>query len=194
MGLPARVWRALLAKPLKRKLPLPTPPSVGEGKGAGDGFLIMSMNKNEVWYFAYGCNVNTGQITSRVGECSVSRRAILKGYKRVFNVRSTQWGGLTANVIKTGDKEDEVPGVLYRITGEKLDVLTRYEGKPPVDVTVETEDGTPVQAQCYVFNPSRTPGKPPESYLNLILAGLKQHGYGEEVAEEVRRSAERATG
>ena len=47
------------------------------------------MASEEVWYFAYGSNLNVGQMMNRVGEWSSSNRATLPGYKLMFNVRSS---------------------------------------------------------------------------------------------------------
>ena len=89
------------------------------------------MASEEVWYFAYGSNLNVGQMMNRVGEWSSSNRATLPGYKLMFNVRSSRWGGLTSNMVKTGNPNDKVYGVLYRIIMEKLSVLSTYERHRP---------------------------------------------------------------
>ena len=146
------------------------------------------MTEEEVWYFAYGSNLNIGQMMNRVGEWSVSKRAVIKGYKLKFNVRSPRWGGLTANVVRTDNPNDKVYGVLYRILREKLNVLSTYEGTTPTDTPVEA-DGVNLQAKVYIFETPRVSGKPPEAYLDVMLTGLSQHGYPEAVIEEVKKSA-----
>jgi len=144
------------------------------------------MTKDEVWYFAYGSNLNIGQMMNRVGEWTVSKRAVLKEYKLKFNVHSPRWGGLTANVVKTDNPGDKVYGALYRILREKVDVLSTYEGTKLTDTPVEA-DGVNLQAKTYIFKTSRVSGNPPEAYLNVMLTGLRQHGYPEAVIEEVKK-------
>ena len=147
------------------------------------------MTEDEVWYFAYGSNLNIGQMMNRVGEWIVSKRAILKGYKLKFNVRSPRWGGLTANVVRTDNPDTKVYGALYRIPREKLNVLSTYEGIKPTDIAVEA-DGENLRAKTYIFETSRVSGKPPEVYLNVMLNGLRQHGYPDAVMEEARKVAQ----
>jgi len=142
----------------------------------------------EVWYFAYGSNLNIGQMMNRVGEWAVSKRAVLKGYKLKFNVRSSRWGGLTANVVSTDNQDAKVYGALYRILREKLSVLSTYEGRKPTEISVEA-DGVNLQANAYIFETLRGSGNPPEAYLNIMLTGLRQHGYPEAVIEEVKEIA-----
>ncbi|MFH0942130.1 MAG: gamma-glutamylcyclotransferase family protein [Chloroflexota bacterium] len=142
----------------------------------------------EIWYFAYGSNLNLGQMMTRIGEWSVSKRAKLTGHKLTFDFPSERWGGLTANIVKTSNAEDNVWGVVYRISPEKLEVLThRYERVPPQGIKVDA-DGVKITAKVYVFKPGK-PGRPPDAYLNVMLAGLRQHGYPDEVIETVKRTA-----
>jgi cation transport regulator ChaC len=146
------------------------------------------MEASDVWYFAYGSNLNIGQMMTRVGEWTVSKRAVAKGYKLVFNVQSKRWGGLAANLVRTDNIDDRVYGAIYLILKEKLNVLTRYEGPKPTDILVEA-DGIQITAKAYVFLTSREPGKPPDAYLEVMLVGLRQHGYSEEVIEKVKNLA-----
>ena len=147
------------------------------------------MEASDTWYFAYGSNLNMGQMMTRVGEWIVSKRAVAKGYKLVFNVQSRRWGGRAANLVRTGNIDDSVEGAIYRITKEKLDVLTQYEGRTPAGIPVEA-DGVPITAKAYIFPTSGRPGKPPAAYLQVMLVGLRQHGYREEAIERVRKLAE----
>ena len=148
------------------------------------------MDASNTWYFAYGSNLNMGQMMTRIGEWITCKRAVAKGYKLVFNVCSRRWGGLAANLISTNNIEDRVYGAVYHISKEKLDILTRkYERRKPEEIPVEA-DGVSIPAKAYIFPTSGKRGKPPDAYLETILVGLRQHGYSEEVIEEVKKSAE----
>lgn len=147
------------------------------------------MNHSNTWYFAYGSNLNTGQMTTRIGEWTGSKRAVAKGYKLAFNVQSRRWGGLAANLVRTNNADDRVYGAIYRIRKQKLDVFTRYEGAEPTDVEVEA-DGVQIMAKAYIFETSKDSGRPPAAYLEVIFAGLRQHGYPEEVIERLKELAE----
>ncbi len=125
---------------------------------------------------------------NRVGEWTVSKRAVIKGYRLVFNVQSERWGGLAANVVRTDNTDDKVYGAVYRILKEKLDVLTQYEHVGPRDTLVEA-DVVVIPAKVYVFKTSRKPGRPPDAYLEVMLRGFRQHAYSEGVIEEVKKAA-----
>ncbi|MEM2945244.1 MAG: gamma-glutamylcyclotransferase [Thermoproteota archaeon] len=58
-------------------------------------------------------------------------------------------------------------------------------------VDVESE-GKLLPAITYVMVREIYKLKPSDDYLNLILKGLEEHGYGQEVIEEVRKIAESA--
>lgn len=146
------------------------------------------MDASNTWYFAYGSNLNMGQMMTRVGEWTVCKRAVARGYKLVFNVQSRRWGGLAANLVKTNNIDDKVYGAIYRILKEKLDVLTQYEGVEPTAIHIEA-DGIQTMAKAYIFRASGEPGRPPDAYLEVMLVGLGQHGYSEEVIEKVKKLA-----
>lgn len=142
-----------------------------------------------VKYFAYGSNLNMGQMMNRVGEWATSQRAVAIGYKLIFNVQSKRWGGVAANLLQTNNPADKVYGAVYIILKEKLNVLSQYKCVPPQDLTVESE-GNQITAKAYIFQTTRKPEMPPGAYLEVLLTGLKNHGYSEEIIDSVRRLAE----
>lgn len=146
------------------------------------------MAEKDMWYFSYGSNLKMEQIRERIGEWSASKRATLIGYRLVFNVSSPRWGGLAANVLQTDNNNDKVYGAIYNITTEQLDKMTKYEGCQPQDITVESNSND-IFAKTYVFATPRKPGKPPDRYLDIIIIGLKQHGYSEEIISKVKKAA-----
>jgi hypothetical protein len=127
-------------------------------------------------------------MTSRVGEFTEYKRAKLKGFRLVFNIKSTRWGGVTANLVETKDQQDIISGALYRITLAQLNLLTGYEGVEPTDVIVEAES-VRLHAKAYIFHTTRQSSKPPDVYLNVITEGLMQHGYDEKDVEKIRNIA-----
>lgn len=121
---------------------------------------------------------------ARVGEWKASRKAHLKNWKLVFTVYSNGWGGGAANIIKTDKPDDVVYGALYLLSRKQLNTLTIYEGKPPQDITVESE-GKEIKAKAYVFDKNRPPLKPAPLYIETIVCGLKQHSYEGEAIKAV---------
>jgi hypothetical protein len=134
----------------------------------------------ELWYFAYGSNLDPEQLRERIDEWSNSTRHVLKGYRLVFNVISNRWRGYTANIFATGNLLDKVYGVKYQITRQQLDRLTKCEGIDPQYIPQ-------IEAYAYVFQAVRPGSKPPPDYLDTITRGLVFHGYGTDVVAEVRK-------
>jgi len=149
------------------------------------------MQQNEVWYFAYGSNLYIPQMLARIGKWKKSRKALLRGWKLVFNVHSQRWGGGTTNIIETKNSNDMVYGAIYLISRKKLDVLSTYEKVRPKVIIVESE-GKKVKAKTFIFREDKPFEKPQKVYVNFIIDGLRQHGYEEDVIENIRRRAENA--
>jgi cation transport regulator ChaC len=140
---------------------------------------------NKVWYFAYGSNLYKPQMQARVGECEKSKKAYLKGWRLIFNVYSKRWSGGTANITKTDDPRDVVYGVIYPLSLQQLEILTKYESVSPKDIQVLSE-GKHIDAKTYIFKQDKPPQKPASQYVETIISGLKQHDYGEDVIQTVR--------
>jgi len=141
----------------------------------------------EVYYFAYGSNLHKEQQKERVGGWISSERAYAEGYRRIFNVNSPRWGGLAANLKKTGDSSDKVYGVVYLITKKQLDIMTEWENTNPTPISVTMENGQELNdVQAYIFPSKRLSGEPPDAYKDAILKGLNQHGYDQEVITQVQ--------
>ena len=141
---------------------------------------------NRIWYFAYGSNLNVDEMNSRVGEWHLSKRALARNYRLVFNVHSTRWQGNTANLQPSDRFEDIVYGVVYLLTEEQFLKLGRHEGVAPVVIRVELEDGNEISHAKTFLSKTSNPGlAPSELYRRTMEAGLLQHGYKESLVEKV---------
>jgi gamma-glutamylcyclotransferase (GGCT)/AIG2-like uncharacterized protein YtfP len=132
-----------------------------------------------VWYFAYGSNLKVAQMKDRVGDIKLSKRAIARNYKLIFNAYSKKnWHGYTANIRYTGSFQDKVKGVVYHITDEQLRKLQDFEGPSPIDMSVELEDGSEIKnAKAFLFKTTESEHEPPEVYRRIIEEGMIEHGY-----------------
>lgn len=93
------------------------------------------------WYFAYGSNLSKSQMKERIGNWKTSEKALLNGWKLVFNVPSSTWGGGAANIVKTDNPNDVVYGAIYEITRNQIEILTkRYEKVSPKTLDVESDE------------------------------------------------------
>lgn len=145
----------------------------------------------EVGYFAYGSNLDPSQMKERVGDWIASKRSLLKGYKLVFNVKSSRWNGFAANLRKTRNENNSVYGVVYFLKKEQLDKMTTFEGPNSKieSVTVVEENGNRINdVSVYWWDNIRPSQVPPTAYSDAIIRGLKQHGYSQDVIEKVKES------
>jgi gamma-glutamylcyclotransferase (GGCT)/AIG2-like uncharacterized protein YtfP len=117
---------------------------------------------------------------SRIGQWQLSKRALVRNYRLVFNHYSKLKSGYTANLQPSENFEDTVLGVVYRLTPDQLQKLEKFEAVPPADVNVELEDGNEIShAKVFLWNSSEKERDPPKDYRRIIEQGLLQHGYTE---------------
>ena len=151
-------------------------------------------------YFSYGSNMASARMASRVGRPVSFKRAVLRGYRRVFN--KPMWEDPAhgyANIVPASG--ESVSGVLFDCTEADFLALDVYEGVADGhyerrDIVVECE-GRAAKAIVYVACvPEDAPSIPstPE-YVGMVLQGAEQHSFeAEEIdaifaASRVSRSA-----
>ena len=124
-------------------------------------------------YVAYGSNMNLEQMDYRCPNSYVVCNGKLKGWKLVFNIH--------ADVIKTNDKNDYVPVVVWNIADSDWTRLDMYEGFPSYyvkeTVNVILEDGKVEKAIVYTMaNNRKGICRPSESYFECIETGYIENG------------------
>lgn len=139
---------------------------------------------NKQLYFAYGSNMDTGQMAHRCPGARKVSIALLNGYRFIINSRGV------ASVVP--DKEHIVKGVVWEISPKDVESLDLYEGiasglyrKVYMQVvlweTIESE-----LALVYIAK-DEVPGKSREGYLDSIISAAKGHGLDEEYIAELNR-------
>ncbi len=78
------------------------------------------------WYFAYGSNMNPQRMLERGVPFDQCVPAVLRDHTLTFNKRGL--GGAEAYAHATRQKGQDLPGLLYRVSGGGLRALDRYEG------------------------------------------------------------------
>lgn len=134
------------------------------------------MSEN-IWYFAYGSNMDAEQMKKRIGRLPDRVPGILRGWRLEFNKASENIPDAGfANI--TPCSGETVEGILYHLSERELRKLDGSEGVPyhyeRHQVSVKRKDtGEVVAAVTYVANPDkvRTGFKPTREYLNHLLAG-----------------------
>jgi cation transport regulator ChaC len=86
---------------------------------------------NDLWYFAYGSNLDLERKQHRTGAIRESHLATLSGYRLAFNKKGSN-GDFYANLF--ADPTEETLGVIYRCTSETLDTLDVSVQAPRLDL------------------------------------------------------------
>ena len=129
-------------------------------------------------YFAYGSNMNLGQMNFRCPDAEILETARLEGYRLAFRSNGGNRG--VATILP--DQDSHVDGVLWEISPEDERNLNFYEGFPRLYskqiLTLENRLGKELTAMAYVMNApyKDRPAVPSASYLRGILRGCQQNG------------------
>jgi cation transport regulator ChaC len=148
------------------------------------GLVLRGRPSDKVWYFAYGSNMHEGTFVERRRIKPLERRVgRIMGYRLRFNLEGRPKGkAAPANICP--DTDQEVWGVLYKITRRDLLRLNSTEGIPgrgyrPTWLHAEDMDGNPVTAITYVATGKETDGRPSLRYISLLREGARFHGVPE---------------
>jgi|SRR5882724_6383617 len=134
----------------------------------------------QVLYFAYGSNLDDGQMRARCASARPVARAVLPNYALAFGGFSHRWGGAVASVLRA--QGARVEGLLYELDGVDLRVLDRYEGHPfayeRVIKLVRDEHGRRRRAAVYL-QPERDfePWAPPPGYVGVMRRAYRRLGF-----------------
>ena len=129
----------------------------------------------DLYYFAYGSNLNKKQMQERCPDSKPLFTATLPNYKLVFVDWSRQWrGGVISIELRRGER---VRGAIYEISEQCLRRLDKFEGYPSnynrIKVTVFNVDDEPVEAITYVKAGRFEEAKPSKEYLAVIQQGYR---------------------
>lgn len=140
-------------------------------------------------YFAYGSNMLESWLKrpSRTPTASYITTGILRGFMICFH-KIGQDGSGKCNVLKTGNLNDIVYGVVYRIENDEVKSLDKAEGVQNggysrQEVNITTLDRSREETvECYLANPAFIDKKilPFSWYKALVIAGAIEHKLPEE--------------
>ncbi len=147
----------------------------------------------EKWYFAYGSNLKRDRLRERIGPWKQEQRALLKGFVLTFAKGYSNHESGYANIKACS--ETQVEGAVYLIAEDQFRDLDRCEGVAlgvyrRRSVIVET-DGKSIPATTYEMNKEVCSLRPSADYLNLVLDGLREHGYAEIIIKKVEETAKK---
>lgn len=120
-------------------------------------------------YFAYGSNLNVGQMAVRCPMAQLVCRAVLEGYELAFRC------GVLTILPKEGGRVD---GILWKVNDRDERALDRYEGYPHLytkeSLTVQTDTGSQTAVAYVMTAPYCERVQPPSStYLRTVLLGYR---------------------
>lgn len=142
----------------------------------------------EELYFAYGSNLNLGQMAVRCPQAGVVGKAVLEGYELAFR------RGVLTVLPKEGGR---VNGLLWRINAWDELTLDRYEGYPHLYtkelLPVQTDSG-PQTVVAYVMTaPYCEKVQPPSAtYLQTVLDGCLMAGFDPKAVLQAAAQARQA--
>jgi gamma-glutamylcyclotransferase len=144
---------------------------------------------SEILYFAYGSNMDQHRMLARGVKFSKAEKAILKGYKIVFNkeAQGKENVGYT-NII--AEDNAKVEGVLYAIIDGMLN-LDQCEGYPThynkkeIKVFKGKKFDKEVIAITYIAVKTKNGLRPEKRYLYHLIEGAKQHDLSKDYITEL---------
>ena len=127
-----------------------------------------------MYYFAYGSNMNHEQMKKRCPSGKFITRALLSGYKYVYDGYSSSGKGAVSNIIKSAN--DAVWGGLFEINEDNLAALDCYEGHPisyqRQEIEINDEANKIYKAWVYLRT-GKKKGEPSEKYRSVVFEGAK---------------------
>lgn len=145
------------------------------------GLRLSGAPSDEVWYFAYGANMNDAVFQGRRGMRPRARRVgRLAGFRLRFNLDGRPLGRSAPANIEPAES-DEVWGVIYRITRREMVRLNASEGVPgrrytPIWLRSEDLEGNTHDAVTLIARGNVDDGAPSHRYINLLREGARAHG------------------
>ena len=148
--------------------------------------------KDRQYYFAYGSNMNPGQIAERCSAARVVCVASLPGYSLAFYGRNRVWDGGQETVVQALGQQ--VRGVLYELSfgdAASLDVWSsvRLDGGGAYfhyPVLVRDAAGREHTAVLYKKDVLGPPAPPSSQYLAHIVAGAAANGLPDAYVQQLK--------
>ncbi|HAZ12951.1 MAG: hypothetical protein A2X86_09185 [Bdellovibrionales bacterium GWA2_49_15] len=144
-----------------------------------------------VYYFAYGSNLDSKRLTGRCPSAVKVKIAYMSNFTLCFP-QCNQAGHLVAGFCESKDRK--LWGVIYRIEDKDIENLYQAEGFKAgrsnssnsylkiSDIKLSNEDGSPNTYKVITFKQNKEKMQPPEGklhsdeYLRFILDGYEEHG------------------
>ena len=123
----------------------------------------------EMFYIAYGSNMNLKQMAQRCPGAKLITAGLLDGYELQFKYHATV----------APNPDSEVPVMLWKLTDLDERSLDRYEGFPKYNTKKIVQfdfRGDSANGMIYIMNGNKPLMMPTEQYYNTILEGYNSVG------------------
>ncbi|MBN2034423.1 MAG: gamma-glutamylcyclotransferase [Deltaproteobacteria bacterium] len=148
-----------------------------------------------ILYFAYGSNLDWGQMKERCPSTLFVDTALLSKYRLAFSRMSVARQCGVADIVP--DEKKDVWGIVYQITERDLETLDQYEGFQPgraknpyiqteVVVFAKGASNNPITAITYIVQDKAEKHIPPNrEYLDLIIHGARHWHLPQEYIDSI---------
>lgn len=150
-------------------------------------------NLNEINYFAYGGNINKYVMKKRGINYTEEIIGKLDKYRLVFNIPGIRYvDPAFANVEYTGNENDHVLGVIYKMDSYNFNRIDSYENNlyKTIEVDVEQLKKNKVICKAIAFinkdSLNTKKNMPSERYINAIIEGMEQHKFPQYYINDVK--------
>ena len=136
-------------------------------------------------YFAYGSNMSTGRLFSRIYGAKVFSSGRIVDKKVICNKKSIDKSG-KANLVNSPG--NVVYGILYEIDQSDLDKLDKFEnGYQRKTVEILMEKGVSVLAESYISSNCTDDSRPLKWYKKFIVEGAIEHRFPEDYIDYLKQ-------
>jgi len=140
----------------------------------------LNATAEELYYFAYGSNMNPQQMAARCPHASVVVIASLADHQIAFFGYSAIWDGAQETVLPASGHN--LWGVVYQLSASDRESLddaqdARMDGSGAYfhsPASVSSNDGTVYKVLLYKKASQGSPQKPSQEYLDFIVQGAQQ--------------------
>lgn len=156
------------------------------------GLTLEGDPADEVWYFAFGANLNDSVFRGRRNVMPLEWRVgKVPGYRLRFNLHGRPRGRSAPANIERAEGE-EVWGVLYLLTRREMVRFNATEGVPgwryrPIWLDAVDAEGRNLRAFSLIANGLADDGNPSLRYITLIREGARQHNLPKHWTEKLDR-------
>ena len=154
------------------------------------------MPDSRILYFAYGSNMSSRRLYSRLPEARWLGAARLEGHALRFHKVGQRDGSGKCDACPTGGPDDRVWGVVYSLARSELDRLDHIEGRGAGyqrrNVLVLTPTGERLEAQTYIATHIDPSLKPWDWYRCHVLRGAREAALPDEYIAAIEAVAAKA--